>query len=371
MRHVSKFGNDKDKDDCVKYVIKNMVVIPIKQNIKRNREHGFALIAVLLVISLLAAFIIEFNYESRIKLHLADNFNLSAQALNTADAGIAIAIAAIRENNNILANDNIRTIFSGMKEIPIEDGSCTISVAEESGKININALCDSDGKLIQSRVEQLLRLIDNINKQSGRDSSINYGIVPAIIDWVDSDDDVTILPFVRGQNSGAENNYYQKLDEPYHCKNAPFEVLSELLLVKGMTKDIFYGRTGDENAGIKSVPGISQYLTVYGDGKININEASAIVIQSLSENMTLPLAQNIVEHGKIRRYLNIEQLKQVPGMTSEVYDEISPAITVKTNDIYYIVTATGVVKEFERIVKIFLRKKTSTSNIDVLIRFES
>ncbi len=348
-----------------------MIGISIKQNIKRTREHGFALIGVLLIIALLAAFIIEFNYESRIKLHLADNYNRANQALNNADAGIAIAKAALRQNENLLTNDNTRNIFSGSTKIPVEDGHCTISVAEESGKININALCDPDGKLIQSRVEQLLRLIDNINKQSGRDSSITYGIVPAIIDWVDIDDDVTMLPFIRGQNSGAENTYYQNLDEPYHCKNAPFEVLNELLLVKGMTKDIFYGRYGDENKGIKSVTGISQYLTVYGDGKININEASAMVIQSLSENMNLPLAQNIVEQRKIRRYLNIEQLKQVPGMTSEVYNEISPAITVKTNDIYYIVTAKGVVEAFERVVKVVLRKNPSTFNIDVLMRFES
>lgn len=329
------------------------------------------MIAVLLTIALLAAFIIEFHYESRIKLHLADNFNRSAQALNNADAGIAIAIAALRENDNILTNENTRSYFSGSQEISIEDGSCKISIAQESGKININALYTPDGKLNQSGVEQFLRLIDNINKQSGRDTSISYGIVPAIIDWVDSDDDVTMLSFVRGQSSGAENSYYQKLNEPYHCKNDSFEVLSELLLVKGMTNDIFYGCSGDENAGIKSIPGISQYLTVYGDGKININEASAMVIQSLSENMSLPLAQNIVEQRKNRRYLNIEQLKLVPGMTSEVYDEIFPVITVKTNDMYYIVTAKGVVEDFERVVKVVLRKNPSTSNVDVLMRFES
>ncbi len=371
MRHVSKFGNDKDEDDCVRYVIKNMIGISIKQNIKRNCRHGFALIGVLLIIALLAAFIIEFNYESRIKLHLADNYNRSNQALNNADAGIAIAIAALKQNDTLLTNDNTRSIFTGSLEIPIEDGTCTISIAEESGKININALCTPDGKIIQSRVEQLLRLIDNMNKQSGRDTPISYSIVPAIIDWVDSDDDVTMLPFIRGQNSGAETNYYQKLNEPYHCKNATFDVLSELLLVKGMTKELFYGRSENVNTSVKSLPGIGQYLTIYGDGKININEASSMVIQSLSENMSQPLAQNIVEQRQFRRYLNIEQLKQVQGMTSEVYDEISPAITVKTKDIYYIVTAKGVVEDFEQVVKVVLRKNPSTSNVDVLMRFES
>ena len=348
-----------------------MFDISIKQNKKTECEKGFVLIAVLLIVSLLAAFIIEFNYQSRIKIHLADNFNLSAQALHNADAGIAIAMAALRQNNDLLSNENTRPFFSGTLEIPIDDGSCTISVAEESGKININALCTRDGQVIKSRVEQLLRLIDLINKQYEGGSPVSYSLVPAIIDWVDSDDNVTILPFIQKQNSGAENDYYQNLDEPYHCKNAPFEVLSELLLVKGMTNEIFYGRPGDKSAGIKSVPGINQYLTIYGDGKININEASAMVIQSLSENMSLALAQNIVEKRQFGRYSNIEQLKQVPGMTDEIYETISPLITLETNEIYYVVTSTGIAGEFQRAVKVVLRKNPSTLKIDVLMRFET
>jgi general secretion pathway protein K len=331
---------------------------------------GFILIAVLLMISALAALILEFNYDSRIKLHLAENFSLAAQALNNADAGIAITLKALRQNENIINNENIQPFFSGMVQIQFEDGSCKISIVRESGKININKLCTSEDQPIRLRVEQMLRLIDLMNEQYKDNPPLSYGLVPAIIDWVDSDDDVTILPYVRGQNTGAENNYYEKLVEPFHCKNGPFDVLSELLLVKGISSEVFYGRAGNDDAGIELVAGMNQYLTVYGDGKININEASVTVIRSLSENIGPTLAQNIIEQRKYSRYTSIDQLKNVLGMTGEIYDDIRDLITTKTNESYYIVTCVGMIKEFKRTVQVVLQKNQSTSQWNIVMRSE-
>jgi general secretion pathway protein K len=279
-----------------------MIKTSIKQRKKVKSNSGFILIAVLLLISALAAFILEFNYNSRVKLHLADNFNLAAQALNNADAGIVITMEALRQNRDLLNDETIQPFFGGTVQIPLEDGYCKVFIVQENGKININKLCNSEGRPVRGRVEQMLRLIDLMNTQYKDGNLLSYGIVPAIIDWVDVDDDVTILPYVEGQNSGAENSYYEKLDEPYHCKNAPFDVLSELLLLKGVTSEIFYGRDGNDLAGTNPFGGLEQYLTVYGDGKININEAPLAVIRSLSESMSTSLAQNIIELRKYSRF---------------------------------------------------------------------
>ena len=347
-----------------------MIKVSIQKKNKIKKEQGFILIAVLLMVSVLSAFIIEFNYESRVKFRLADNFNLAAQALNNADAGIAISIAALNQNENMLDDENAMQVFSGTTQIPSENGFCKISVTSESGKININALCDSAGKPVRKKVDQMLRLIDLLNEQYKNNSPISYSIVPSIIDWTDSDDDVTILPYVKIQNSGAEKEYYKKLDEPYHCKNAPFDLLSELLLIKGMTREIFYGRTGNERTGTKTIDGINQFLTVYGDGKININEAPITIIRSLSEHINLTLAQNIIEQRKFSRYSSMEQLKQVPGMTGEIFEEIRDLITVNTNENYYTVTATGSAEEMQRTVRVVLNKNPSTSRIEIVMRSE-
>ena len=125
----------------------------------KNKERGFVLIAVLLIIAVLVTIILEFNYESRLKLHLSDNFRYTSKALNYAEAGLAIAMATLKQNDNILYDERFSPFFSGNVQIPVESGYCTIFVNDESGKININTLKASDGRIVRHRVDQMLKLI--------------------------------------------------------------------------------------------------------------------------------------------------------------------------------------------------------------------
>jgi general secretion pathway protein K len=335
-----------------------------------NSRSGIVLVAVLLLIAVLAVIIVEFNYESRIRLHLADNYRRATQALNCAEAGIAISMAALRKSDNLLADYKLRPLLFGQTQIPFDDGSCTISITDESGKIDINAFKTSENRIMRQRVEQMLRLIDLLNQQYEQDSPISYSLVPAIFVWVDFDDDVTVLPFVQKENSGAENSYYQNLADPYSCKNTPFDMLSELLLVKGMTEEIFHGRAGDEEKGLGPIQGMQQFLTIYGDGRININEAPATVIQSLSDRISRRLANNIAEQRKVEPYQSVDQLQEVPGMTSEIYQSVQGLVTVKPKDRYYTVTATGVAGPFVRKIRLVVRKDGQTAQVIPVLRRE-
>ncbi|MHC4587260.1 MAG: type II secretion system minor pseudopilin [Planctomycetota bacterium] len=304
------------------------------------------------------------------KLHLSDNFHNASKALNYAEAGISIAMASLKQNENILSDERFIPLFSGGVQIPVENGYCTILINDESGKINVNAFKTSDDEIVRHRVDQILKLIDLLNYKYPEQSPVSYSLIPAIIDWVDYDDEVTYLPFIKRENEGAESNYYMDLIDPYKCKNAPFETLNELLLVKEMTPAIFHGRVGDKAQNIEPVDGIRQYLTIYGDGKININEASPMIIQSLSEKMSSPLVQSIVEQRKIKRFVSVGQLQNVPGMTPQVYESVRELITVKPRDRYYNVTVTGVAGQFIRKVQVVLRSDSGTARIDTILRME-
>ncbi len=340
------------------------------KKVRKNKDRGFVLIAVLLIISVLVTIILEFNYESRMKLHLSDNFHNASMALNYAEAGISIAMASLKQNENILSDERFIPLFSGQVQVPVESGYCTIMISDESGKINVNALKTSDGKIVRQRVDQMLKLIDLLNYQYEEQSRVSYSLIPAVIDWVDYDDEVTYLPFIKRENEGAESNYYMGIMDPYKCKNAPFETLSELLLVKGMTPEIFHGVAGDNSRNMEPVDGIGQYLTVYGDGKININEASPMVLLSLSDQMSPALANSIVEQRKIKRFVSVGQLQNVPGMTPRVYQSVRELITVKPGERYYNVTVTGVAGQFIRKVQIVLRSDGSTARIEAILRKE-
>ncbi len=88
---------------------------------------------------------------------------------------------------------------------------------------------------------------------------LNDNIINCIIDWRDSDDNIS--------PGGAETSYYLNLLNPYVSKNSDLESLEELYLVKGVTPEIF--------------DIISKNLTVYGDGRININTCTFQTLTAL------------------------------------------------------------------------------------------
>ncbi len=86
-------------------------------------------------------------------------------------------------------------------------------------------------------------------------------LVANLADWTD-------LDTVRLYQGGDEDALYQGLDVPYRSRNAPFDTLEELRLVDGWNLDGVWQRMG-------------QHLTIYGDGKVNINTAGRPVIRAL------------------------------------------------------------------------------------------
>ena len=84
----------------------------------------------------------------------------------------------------------------------------------------------------------------------------------SIVDWRDPNDDVDVL------TGGAEGSYYRALSEPYPCHNGDFQSLNELLLVKGISRELFWK--------------IAPHLTLYGTGKVNLNAAGLTVLRILA-----------------------------------------------------------------------------------------
>ena len=328
-------------------------------------RRGVALVAVLLVIALIAAVILEFNYDSRVRYQLANNLRASYQALHCAEAGLATATAALTRAGEVASDEEILKVLSGAVPVPLGKGYFTVSVAAETGKINVNGLKTPEGQLVRPRIDQMLRLIDVLNSQYDERKPLRYSLVAAIIDWIDADDEVTILPFVRGENAGVESDYYQTLEKPYRCKNAPLELLGELTLVKGMSREVFHGAPATDE--MPRTAGMKQFLTVYGDGTLNINEVSVTVLQTFSERMTRALAENIVQH---RPYKNVRELSEVPGMTPDVLEEVQEFAGVQAGGEYYTVTARGVAGRCVRTLRVVVKRDRREGRCVPLVRWE-
>jgi hypothetical protein len=113
-------------------------------------------------------------------------------------------------------------------------------------------------------------------------------IADAILDWIDEDEEP--------REFGAERDFYSSLNSPYQARNGPINSIEELLLVRGVTPELLFGRDQNRNGMIDpeemqvALPvdetlgsmdfGWAQYLTVYsretfkdptGNPKINLN----------------------------------------------------------------------------------------------------
>lgn len=128
-------------------------------------------------------------------------------------------------------------------------------LVDEERKININ-------KVDITVLKRLLQITLGLNEAEAED------LAASIVDWRDSDSQTS------APSGGAEDSYYHSLQYPYEAKDGEFEILDELLLVKGMDEKIFEK--------------IKNYLTIYGDGKVNVNTAPRAVLLALglSENIT-------------------------------------------------------------------------------------
>jgi len=324
----------------------------MKPNTSKPDRNGFILIVVLGAVLALSALLFGFHHTVQAKLGTVHSFYRAEQAGNYARAGLNVAVAAIKTSQDLCHDSRFSKLVTGEIPIPVAEGTCTMTVVEENGLLNVNCLKRQTGELDRTRIDQLLRLIDLLNRQRPDAPRIEYGIVPAIIDWTDRDDDLTHLPFVQHDNVGAEDDHYRTLNPPRRCRNGPVDVIDELLPVKGMTPD--------------ALARLRDLLTTFGDGKVNINAAPRLVLECLSEQMNPAVVQMILNRRRLKPFTSIAELREMPGMTDNLYRVIKDTITTGQEERYYRVLSRGTVEDLSITVEAVLRRNTQAGNVDIV-----
>ena len=296
----------------------------MKKTLLNNR--GIALITVILIIVILVAVVIELNRSSRADIYDAANTSDGIKLTYIAKSGFYAATVLLANSKNDY--DTLRDDWARMDQISMQsntlfpEGYFVARMEDESGKIPLNKLVA--GEEYNPEIKEILvRLLEQ--PEFGLDQRKISEIVDSIKDWIDSDDNTTDL--------GAESAYYSSLDGPYKAKNAPFDCIEELLMVKGVTKEIFYGT--------KEKPSLAQYVTADGDGVININTAPKMVLRSLSAGITPELADGIDEYRRKDDSVlsNTTWFLDMAGVTGEQKQKLSNLITFKSN--YFKIISVG------------------------------
>ncbi len=220
----------------------------------RRNERGSMLVMALWALTLLVLFSLSLGFGVRQKAALLSR-------LSALDAVYPIAYSGVEEAKSLVKSDADFDVdamsdawASGSKRRELGKGVFSLQtdgslpVVDEERKVNLNT----------TSAEIAARLFERVAGLSKEDAD---ELVYNLLDWMDSDS-----AFGHPQY-GAEASYYENLQKPYTAKNASYEVLDELLLVKGMTPEIFSK--------------VRPYVTVYGTGRVNMNTASREVLAAL------------------------------------------------------------------------------------------
>ena len=293
----------------------------------RKTEKGVALILTLLITAILVTLIVEVNYSTQVDLRIAGNFRNDLQAYYLAKSGINIAISYLKYDLESSDTDSLDEDWAKpYPPIPVGEGFVKVHVEDETAKININVM--GDEKADPKIYDALSRAISILFERA----ELDMEILNAIFDWIDPDDE-----------GEAEVYYYGSLNPPYECKNGPLDTLSELLMIKGVTDEV-YGK-------------ISEHLTIYSkDGKININTASKEVLMCLDDGIDEVMVEGIIEYRGEKPFEGKEELKALMN-NDEVFGRISPIIDVKSNA--FSVTSMGRVERVEKAIRAVINREAN------------
>lgn len=258
---------------------------------RRRGDEGVALILALVFVVLMTALVVEFLYDTEVEASHAANQGGDFGAYIAAKSAVADGMALLAEqliaqtfNNDPLNpsyGEQYDTLWDpwamGKPPEPLNDATMRTSISDEYGKINLNALLlAQEGQPPQPNMPLVEALRSFFSIRLSQDSSTTADmLVDAILDWLDYGDDDAENP------QGAENDYYLGLERPFPCKNGPMDSIEELLLIKGMTPELYFG---DSTVDPPQLP-LSEYLTVHGDwlGAVNINTARDEVVYAIAE----------------------------------------------------------------------------------------
>ncbi len=273
----------------------------------KNSQRGIALLIVLWVMTILTVTALSFSLMTRAETYGTLTYRDRMEKQFLAEAGVERGIvemlsrshrafyqSAIPEGEEIWKTDG--TTYHGR----MENGAYAVRLFDESGKISLNALTDASGIIVKNLLINLGALPEEADS-----------IVDSILDWKDADDLHRLY--------GAENDYYRSLPHPYQARNADFESLEELLLVKGVTPAVLYGN--DKRKGL--IPFFTLYTKT---ATINLNTAPKEVLAALP-GMNADLAEQIIQ---FRSLAAIRSPADITGIIGGSYSLMAPFISGPT-----------------------------------------
>jgi general secretion pathway protein K len=189
-------------------------------------------------------------------------------------------------------------------------GSFRVKIVDEDSKINLNVASQGTVFAHNRLSAQLLGTMGGpqyVELFAGRDPDGQFSdamtVCGAMIDWVDADEESYVCdPTGLAPSGGVEDNYYQTIGLTYRRKNAPFDSLEELRMVRGVGDDFW-------TTFVEPEPGRPEkrVMTVWGQGAINVNTANVQTLLAIACGLE-PTATLCVDPAQASGFIMVLQL---------------------------------------------------------------
>jgi general secretion pathway protein K len=205
---------------------------------------GYALVSVLWLLALLTTVTAAYHTQARVEARLLVGALQRAQAEALAEAGIWIAL----REHFLARTPGVNATARITRDVGFRDAQIAVTIADETGKINLNS---AQPELLDSL----------LSRRSSLDATARAEVVDSILDWRDRDSERRPM--------GAEDEEYAARKVGHGAKDAPFATVDELLLVWGMTPALYRQ--------------IAPLLTVFGtQARVNTEAADDEVLRILA-----------------------------------------------------------------------------------------
>jgi len=253
---------------------------------------GYVLVIVLLILAVTTAAVVDFARIVYVYVNTANNFTESERLSLLLRSAYVFAVERARDLTSHFINDQREITF----EEKIEDTKIGLLVEDNNSKFKVNLLGVINP--VKSGTNY------NIFKKLLQELRISEDYAGKLADFIDSDKNPTV--------PGGENK----------AKNYSLFSLSELSYI--FPED--------------DLKTVMPYLTVFGDGKININTAELPLLKALHKDMTETLAKRIIEVREGKPFESTVDVTNVPGMKT-IGVAISDVIKYKSDSFNVIIKA--------------------------------
>jgi len=313
-----------------------------------NRK-GSVLILTLIIVTFLSALALQLSHSMRSKNRMVRTYQKDIVSLHIARGAVGKVLNAIERDKaenelDYLGEDWMAKFMRdehAPKVLEWRDaqnrviGKYAVRITDESAKININT----------AELDNLKLFLDTFKGVGSTDLARN------IINYRDG--------------KGKNKVYYS---------------IHELLLLRGIDKDMFLGEDANENGYADMVedrkgfmpevgrysrsvePGLKDHVTVWTDGKININTAPLSVLLSIP-GVDKEIADELIKQRKQKPFALMDDIQAISSIPAKTFVEIVRWANIRSDWFKVVVTAKAENSDHNKVIVAFIDRSGDRAKI--------